>query len=38
MEKCNYQTSITSEEGKNHNSTKKKHSIKTEGFKSDHIN
>lgn len=38
MEKCNYQTPLTSEEGKNHNRTHKKHSIKTEGFQSDHIN
>ena len=38
MEKCNYQTPITSEEGKNHNRTLKKHSVKREGFQSDHIN
>lgn len=38
MEKCNHQTPITSEEAKNHNRTKKKHSIKPEGFQSDHIN
>ena len=38
MEKCNHQTPITDEEGKNHNRTKKKQSIKTERFKSDHIN
>lgn len=38
MEKCNYQTPLTSEEGKNHNCTRKKHSVKNEGFQSDHIN
>lgn len=38
MEKCNYQTPITSEVGKNHNRTAKKHSIKREGFQSEHIN
>ena len=38
MAKCNHQTPLTSEEGKNHNSTNKKHSIKREGFQSDHIN
>ena len=38
MEKCNYQTPIPSEEGKNHNRTNKKHSIKREGFSSQHIN
>ncbi|MBY0756874.1 hypothetical protein K5V21_15625 [Clostridium sardiniense] len=38
MKKCNYQTSITSEEGKNHNRTQKKHSVKREGFQSQHIN
>lgn len=38
MEKCNYQTPLSSEEGKNHNRTAKKHSIKREGFQSDHIN
>ena len=38
MEKCNYQTPITSEEGKNNNRTRKKHSVKREGFQSDHIN
>lgn len=38
MEKCNYQTPITSEEGKNHNRTLKKHSVPREGFQSDHIN
>lgn len=38
MVKCNYQTPITDEEGKNHNRTQKKHSVKREGFKSDHIN
>lgn len=38
MEKCNYQTPITSEEGKNKNRTLKKHSIKREGFQSQHIN
>ena len=31
MEKCNFQTPITSEEGKNHNRTAKKHSVKREG-------
>ena len=30
MEKCNYQTHITSEEAKNHNRTAKKQSIKRE--------
>ncbi|AEB75011.1 conserved hypothetical protein [Clostridium botulinum BKT015925] len=38
MIKCNFQTPITSEEGKNHNRTLKKHSIKRQGFQSDHIN
>ncbi len=38
MEKCNYQTPITSETGKNHNRTAKKHSIKREGLQSPHIN
>lgn len=38
MKKCNFQTPITSEEGKNHNRTQKKHSIKREGFQSQHIN
>lgn len=38
MEKCNYQTPITDEEGKNKNRTGKKKSIKREGFQSDHIN
>lgn len=38
MKKCNYQTPLTSEEAKNHNRTEKKHSIKREGFQSDHIN
>lgn len=38
MEKCNYQTPITDEEGKNHNRTAKKHSVKREGFQSQHIN
>ena len=38
MEKCNFQTPITSEEGKNHNRTAKKHSVKREGFQSPHIN
>lgn len=38
MEKCNNQTPITSEEAKNHNRTNKKHSVKREGFQSDHIN
>ncbi len=38
MEKCNYQTPITDEEAKNHNRTAKKHSIKREGFQSQHIN
>lgn len=38
MEKCNYQTQITDEEGKNHNRTAKKHSVKREGFQSQHIN
>lgn len=37
MEKCNFQTPITSEEAKNHNRTAKKHSIKREGFQSQHI-
>lgn len=38
MRKCNNQTPITSEEGKNHNKTTKKHSIKKEGTQSAHIN
>lgn len=38
MEKCNGQTPLTSEEGKNHNATAKKHSVPREGFKSPHIN
>lgn len=38
MEKCNCQTPLTSEEGKNHNRTQKKHSVKREGFQSQHIN
>ncbi|MDF2594454.1 MAG: hypothetical protein K0R69_795 [Clostridia bacterium] len=38
MEKCNGQTPLTSEEGKNHNRTTKKHSVKREGFQSQHIN
>jgi hypothetical protein len=38
MEKCNHQTPITDEEVKNKNRTKKKQSIKREGFQSDHIN
>lgn len=38
MEKCNYNTPLTSEEGKNHNRTRKKHSVKNQGFQSDHIN
>lgn len=38
MEKCNYQTPITDEESKNHNKTQKKHSVKRDGFQSDHIN
>lgn len=37
MEKCNYKTPVTSEEGKKHNRTLKKHSVKREGFKSNHI-
>ena len=32
MKKCNGQTPLTSEEGKNHNRTSKKHSIKSEGY------
>lgn len=28
MEKCNYQTPLTSEEAKNHNRTQKKQSVK----------
>lgn len=35
--KANFQTSITDEEGKNHNRTRKKLSVKREGFRSDHI-
>ena len=38
MEKCNYQSPITSEEVKNNNRTNKKHSIKRKGFQSEHIN
>lgn len=37
MEKCNNQTPIT-EENLNHNKNRKKHSVKREGFQSDHIN
>ena len=36
--KCNYQTSLSSEEPKNSNRTMKKHSVKREGFQSSHIN
>ncbi|MGL4570384.1 MAG: hypothetical protein ACRCVJ_04920 [Clostridium sp.] len=36
--KCNSQTPLTSEEGKNNNRTNKKHSVKREGFQSEHIN
>lgn len=32
MKKCNGQTPLTSEEGKNHNRTSKKHSVKSEGY------
>lgn len=35
MEKCNYQTPITSEEGNNHNRTAKKQSIKKNGWQSE---
>ncbi|MDY6012766.1 hypothetical protein [Clostridium sp.] len=38
LKKSNFQTTITDEEGKNHNRTRKKHSVKREGFQSDHIN
>ncbi|NLZ34453.1 hypothetical protein [Clostridium isatidis] len=38
MAKCNFQTPITDEEGKNHNRTRKKQSVKREGFQSAHIN
>lgn len=38
MEKCNYQTPLTSEEGKNKNRTLKKHSVKRQGTQSPHIN
>ncbi len=34
MEKCNYQTPITSEEGKNHNRTSKKQSITKNSWQS----
>lgn len=37
MEKCNYQTPIT-EENHNHNPNLKRHSVKRQGFQSDHIN
>ncbi|MGL5352442.1 MAG: hypothetical protein ACRDA5_03860, partial [Clostridium sp.] len=37
MRKCNYQTPLT-EENQNHNKNAKKHSIKREGFQSQHIN
>jgi hypothetical protein len=37
-EKCNYQTSLASEEGKNNNRTMKKHSVEREGTQSPHIN
>lgn len=36
MRKCNYQTPITAE-NQNQNRNAKKHSIKSEGFQSDHI-
>ncbi len=35
MEKCNYQTPITSEEEKNHNRTSKKQSIKKNSWQSN---
>lgn len=38
MKKCNYQTSLADEEGKNHNRTQKKHSVPREDFQSQHIN
>lgn len=38
LKKSNFQTTITDEEAKNHNRTRKKHSVKREGFQSDHIN
>lgn len=38
MKKCNYQTSLADEEGKNHNRTAKRHSVPREGFQSQHIN
>lgn len=37
MRKCNYQTPLT-EENQNHNKNAKKHSVKREGFHSQHIN
>ena len=37
MEKCNHQIPIT-EENLNHNSNRKKHSIKRKGTQNDHIN
>ncbi|NLL30938.1 MAG: hypothetical protein GX258_07875 [Clostridiales bacterium] len=38
MVKCNFQTPITDEEGKNKNRTRKKQSVKREGFQSSNIN
>ncbi|MEF9935587.1 MAG: hypothetical protein RR539_10470 [Clostridium sp.] len=35
MEKCNHQTPITSEEGKNHNRTCKKQSVNRDNWQSN---
>ncbi|WP_461207821.1 hypothetical protein [Clostridium sp. DL1XJH146] len=37
-EKCNHQTSLASEEGKNNNRTMKRHSLERQGTQSQHIN
>ncbi|MHC1684242.1 MAG: hypothetical protein AB6733_15005 [Clostridiaceae bacterium] len=36
--KANFQTPLTDEEHKNENRTRKKQSVKREGFSNDHIN
>lgn len=37
MEKCNYQIPIT-EENRNHNPNRKRHSVERQGVQNDHIN
>ncbi|MGL5152332.1 MAG: hypothetical protein ACRC7N_17385 [Clostridium sp.] len=37
MKKCNCQTPLTAE-AQNHNKNNKKHSVKRQGFQSEHIN